>query len=305
MRLAVRSGARDFLAEPVNPEEFIAVLERLRQEPRRAPHQAAKAEVTVVLGAAGGVGTSFIACNLAHALATDAGASTLLIDLDINAAPLASFLDLKPERGVPQALAEVEFLDQHALQGYVTKHRSGLHLMGAPSKGPIFARDIDASRLAVLMGVVTEQYRYVVVDGSHTLDDLSVTTLGMAKTVVLVVQQSVTQLKQAARLIRVLHADFAIPDNRIVALLNRHLKRSTVTVEDLLRTLAREKVTVMPNQYQAVLSSIDGGVPMLEFDPASPVARTIVDLQREIRGAPPVEKSSLLRRALPIFTGAN
>jgi Flp pilus assembly CpaE family ATPase len=61
----------------------------------------------------------------------------------------------------------------------------------------------------------------------------------------------------------------------------------------------------MPNQYQAVLSSIDGGVPMLEFDPASPVARTIVDLQREIRGAPPVEKSSLLRRALPIFTGAN
>jgi len=305
MRLAVRSGARDFLAEPVNPEEFIAVLERLRQEPRRAPHQAAKAEVTVVLGAAGGVGTSFIACNLAHALATDAGAPTLLIDLDVNAAPLASFLDLKPERGLPQALAEVEFLDQHALQGYVTKHRSGLHLMGAPSKAPIFARDIDANRVAVLMGVVTEQYRYVVVDGSHALDDLSVTTLGMAKTVVLVAQQSVTQLKQAARMIRMLHADFAIPDNRIAVLLNRHLKRSTVTVDDFLRTLAREKVSVVPNQYQTVLSSIDGGVPILEFDAASPVARTIVDLQREIRGAPPVEKSSLLRRALPIFTGAN
>jgi pilus assembly protein CpaE len=305
MRLAVRSGARDFLAEPLNPEDLIAVLERLRNEPRRAIHPVAKAEITVVLGAAGGVGTSFVACNLAHALATEATAPTLLIDLDINAAPLASFLDLEPERGLPPALAEVEFLDQHALPGYVTKHRSGLHLMGAPSKTTVFTKDLDANRIATLMGVVSERYRYVVVDGSHVLDDLSVTTLGMAKTVVLVVQQSVVQLKQAVRLMRVLHADFGIPDNRMLVVVNRHLKRSTVALEDIRRALARERLVVVPNQYKTVLSSIDGGVPMLEFDPSSPVTKAIVDLQREVCGAPPIEKAGLLRRALPIFSGTN
>lgn len=305
MRLAVRSGARDFLAEPLNPEELIAVLERLRNEPRRTLHPAAKAEITVVLGAAGGVGTSFVACNLAHALATEATAPTLLIDLDINAAPLASFLDLEPERGLPPALAEVEFLDQHALPGYVTKHHSGLHLMGAPSKTTVFTKDLDANRIATLMGVVCERYRYVVVDGSHVLDDLSVTTLGMVSTVVLVVQQSVVQLKQAARLMRVLHADFGIPDNRMLVVVNRHLKRSTVALEDIRRTLARERLVVVPNQYKTVLSSIDGGVPMLEFDPSSPVTKAIVDLQREICGAPPIERAGLLRRTLPIFSGTN
>ena len=305
MRLAVRSGARDFLAEPLNPEDLIAVLERLRNEPRRAIHPVAKAEIIVVLGAAGGVGTSFVACNLAHALATEATAPTLLIDLDINAAPLASFLDLEPERGLPPALAEVEFLDQHALPGYVTKHRSGLHLMGAPSKTTVFTKDLDANRIATLMGVVSERYRYVVVDGSHVLDDLSVTTLGMAKTVVLVVQQSVVQLKQAARLMRVLHADFGIPDNRMLVVVNRHLKRSTVALEDIRRALARERLVVVPNQYKTVLSSIDGGVPMLEFDPSSPVTKAIVDLQREICGAPSIERAGLLRRALPIFSGTN
>jgi pilus assembly protein CpaE len=303
MRLAVRSGARDFLAEPLSPEEFVAALERLRHEPRRAPHQAPQAELTVVLGAAGGVGTSFIACNLAHALAKETTAPTLLMDLDVNAAPLASFLDLVPERGLPTALAEVEFLDQHALAGYVTRHRSGLHLLGAPSKSTVFTKDLDANRVATLMGVISGRYRYVVVDGSHVLDDLSVTTLGMTKTVVVVIQQSVVQLKQAARLIRILFAEYGIPDDRIVVVVNRHLKRSTVALTDIQRTLARERLVVVPNHYKSVLSSIDGGVPMIEFEPSSPVSTAIVDLQRELCGAPPVERMGLLRRALPLFSG--
>lgn len=303
MRLAVRSGARDFLAEPLHAEEFVAALERLRHEPRRTPHAAPQAEITLVLGAAGGVGSSFVACNLAHAMATETRAPSLLIDLDINAAPLTSFLDLIPERGLPAALAEVEFLDQHALSGYVTKHRSGLHLMGAPSKSAVFSKDLDTSRVAALMGMLAERYRYVVVDGSHVLEDLNITTLGMAKNVVVVVQQSVMQLKQAARLLRILFAEFGIPDDRIVVVVNRFLKRSTVALADIQRTLARERLVVVPNQYKTVLSSIDGGLPILEFEPSSPVAKAIVDLQRELCGAPRAERVGLFRRALPIFSG--
>ena len=305
MRLAVRSGARDFLAEPLNAEEFVTSVERLRHEPKRAPRQAPQAEVTLVLGAAGGVGSSFVACNLAHAIATDTRETTLLMDLDVNAAPLTSFLDLTPERGIPAALGEVEFLDHHALTGYVTKHRSGLHLLGAPSKLPILPKDLDANRFAALMGVISERYRFVVADGSCGLDDLSITTLGMTKTVVVCVQQSVVQLKQAARLMRILFADFGVPDDRIVVVVNRHLKRSTVTLEDVQRTLAREKLVIVPNNYKGVASSIDGGLPMLEFDPSSAVARAIVDLQRELCGARPVERPGFLRRALPIFSGSD
>lgn len=303
VRLAVRSGARDFLPEPLNPAELVAAVERLVSEPRRAGPRPDRAEVTVVLGAAGGVGTSFVACNLAHALASSAPGATLLMDLDVNDAPLASFLDLAPERGIPPAIAEAEFLDEHALQGYVTRHKSGLHLMGAPSKKVIFGKDLDASRFATLLGVVTAHYRHVVVDGSHHLDDLNLTTLGMAKTVVLVVQQSVAQIKQAARLLRVLYAEVGIPDERILVVVNRLLKRSTVEVEDIRRTLARSKLLAIPNQYQAVLSSVDGGIPMLDYDRSSPVTKAIGDLQSEILGTSRVERTSLLRRALPMFAG--
>jgi pilus assembly protein CpaE len=304
MRLAVRSGARDFLAEPLNTAEFLGAIERLRHEPKREQPPAQSADVTLILGAAGGVGTSFVACNLAHAIQSEASAATLLVDLDANSAPLASFLDLSPERGLPAALAEVEYLDQHALAGYVTRHHSGLHVMGAPSKSAVSPRELDAARFATLMGVVKEQYRHVVVDGSHVLDDLNGTVLGMTKTVLIVVQQSVVQLRQAARLMRVLFSNYGIPDDRILVVVNRYGKRSTVTLDDIQRTLARHSVAIVPNQYKSVLSSIDGGVPMLEFEPSSPVARAIVDLQRTICGAPPVERAGLLRRALPIFSGS-
>ena len=303
MRLAVRSGARDFLAEPLDPEEFVAAIDRLRNEPRR-PHQSAPpADVTLVLGAAGGVGTSFVACNLAHAIQKETGAQTLLIDLDINSAPLTSFLDLSPERGLPTALSEVEFLDQHSLAGYVTRHRGGLHLMGAPSKSALAAKDLDAGHFATLLGFVRGRYRHVVVDGSHVLDDLSGTALGMARTVLIVVQQSVVQLRQAARLMRVLFGDYRIPDDRIVVVVNRNSKRSTVTLDDIQRTLARGRLAVVPNNFKSVLSSIDGGVPMLESEPSSAVAKAVIDLQRTICGVAPVERTGLLRRALPMFSG--
>lgn len=303
MRLAIRSGARDFLAEPLDAEEFVAAVERLRHEPRRAPAANLPAELTLVLGAAGGVGTSFLACNLAHAFATDSTAPALLMDLDTNAAPLASFLDLNPQRGLPAALAEVEHLDQHALAGYVTKHRSGLYLLGAPSKTARLSQELDANRYAALMAMVMERYRWVVVDGSHVLDQISLTTLGMARNVLVVVQQSVVQLRQAARLMRILFAEYGIPDDRISVVVNRYLKRATVSLEDIQRTLARDKVVVVPNHYRSVQSSVDGGVPMRDFEPASPVTRAIGELHRELSGTPRAEKSSLLRRALPLFSG--
>lgn len=302
MRQAIRAGARDFLVEPLNAEEFVAAVERLRHEPRRAATKQ-PADMTVVLGAAGGVGTSVIACNLARVFAKEPAAQTLLMDLDVNNAPLTSFLDLNPERGLPAALGEVEFLDQHALTGYVTKHRSGLHLLGAPSKVTVFPRDLDANRFATLMGMISERYRWVVVDAQHGLSEISATTLGMCRNVVVVVQQSVAQLRQAARLMRILFSEFGIPDDRVTVVVNRFMKRSTVTLEDIQRTLAREKLVVLPNAYKTVVSSIDGGLPLMDFEPSSAIARAIVDLQGDLRGTPRAEKTGLLRRALPIFSG--
>jgi pilus assembly protein CpaE len=303
LRLAVRSGARDFLVEPVDPSEFVAAVERLLNEPvpGHAPHE--EAHVTVVLGAAGGVGASFVACNLAHALATEGRQPTLLMDLDLNDAPLASFLDLSPERGLLEALAEVKSLDEHAIYGYVTKHRSGLHLMGAPSKVLVSDKDLDTRRFSALMNLIAKRYDHIVVDASHGAGALALTALTMARSVVVVVQQSVVQLRQAARLIRLMTGEIGIPESHLLVVVNRYTKRSTVALDDIRRTLARERLMTLPNKYETALSSIDGGIPVLEMDRSSAVAQAIIELQMDISGRPHPEHKSFLRRALPMLSG--
>jgi pilus assembly protein CpaE len=303
VRLAVRSGARDFLAEPVDPQELVAAVEALRSDLAQRPAAPHRADVVVVVGAAGGVGTSMIACNLALALATETRVPTLLMDLDVNAAPLTSFLDLSPERGLPTALEEVESLDDDALQGYLAKHRSGLRLLGAPSPLLLPARALDANRFAALMGMLSANFRYIVVDASHSLDELAATAVGMARTVLLVVQQSVVQLKQAARVVNVLCNDVGIPSSRLQVIVNRYQKHSTVGLDDIRRTLGRQELTVLPSLYKSVLASIDSGMPLLEHDRTSALAKAIIELQDEVVSGHHTERRGLLRRALPMFSG--
>lgn len=303
MRLAVRSGARDFLPEPVQADDLVAAVERLRNEPARGTPGPRRADVIVVNGAAGGVGTSLVACNLALAFATESRAPTLLLDLDVAGAPLTGFLDVSAGLGLPAALAEVEYLDEQALPGYVAKHHSGLRVMGTPAKSLLSPGDVDPDRFAKLMAILSSNFRYIVVDASHSLDPVAVVALGMARRVVLVVQQSVLQLKQAARMMNALCNEIGVPSDRILVVVNRYQKRSTVALDDIRRALGHEQLTALPSHYKSVVASVDSGIPLLEYDHTSPVARGIIELQHEIVGGAHVEHRGLLRRALPIFSG--
>lgn len=303
VRLAVQSGARDFLPEPLKAEDLVAAINRLRDVAGNGGAGGRRADVITVIGAAGGVGTSLVACNLALALANGSQAPTLLVDLDLRAAPLASFLDLSPERGIPAALAEIEFLDDHALPGYLIRHKSGLKLLGAPDPSLASSRDVNVDRFAALMGVLTAHHRYVVVDAARGLDELAVTAIGMSKRVVLVVQQSVVQVRQAARALAAICNQVGLQSDRVAVVVNRFSKRSTVSPEDIRHALGNAQLTLLPSEYKTVLASIDSGIPLLEYDPHSDVARSIVELGREIASGTHVERRGLLRRALPLFSG--
>ena len=303
VRLAVRSGARDFLAEPVAPGDLVAAVRAQRGQANHGGKGTQRADIIVVLGAAGGVGASLVASNLALAFATGAGAPTLLLDLDVKFAPLASYFDLAPERGLLAALEEVDSLDEEALAGYVARHSSGLRLMSTPAASPASIRDVDVERLARLLGFLAANFRYIVIDGSHALDDLTVTALGMARTVVLVVQQSVVQLRKAARTLGTLCNEIGVPGERILVVVNRYVKHATVGLEDIRRTLGHPHVTILPSHYKSVLASIDSGMPLLEYDSSSPVSKAILELEQEIVSGRHVEHHGLLRRTLPIFSG--
>ncbi|MEO6186897.1 MAG: hypothetical protein ABIP38_15225, partial [Steroidobacteraceae bacterium] len=137
LRLALRCGVQEMLSAQPESAELQAALRRVTRmaEAQRLPAgNSAPGQIITPLGVAGGVGASFLATNLAYLASQTEGQSALLVDLDLQFAPLTAYLGIKPELGLTEAVNRVEALDALALTGYVALHRNGLGLMASSSR---------------------------------------------------------------------------------------------------------------------------------------------------------------------------
>jgi pilus assembly protein CpaE len=298
MRLAVRTGARDFLAEPVDPAELVAALGRIRDEGRAAA-PAGTGTVSAFVGVAGGVGTSLIACNVADLLVRD-GHSTCLVDLDRRYGALGQLLDLSPKLGLTRALQSAEALDGHAIGGFVATHGSGLRLLSTASD-EAFDDGARPEQLPTLLAALASLHEHVIVDVPQALDPFGATACALAQNVVVVLQQSVIHVRNAVRLRGLLTRDLGVPESRLTFVLNRAARNAPVTIEDVAEALGTEPLQV-PNHYRSARESVDTGVLLYDVDRDGPVVRALGGIRSRIAGDAPVAKpAGLLRRALPSF----
>src|SRR5262249_22611352 len=92
--------------------------------------------------------------------------------------------------------------------------------------------------------------------------------------------------------------------DRIKILVNRFDKRQDITLKDMENALGYPVFWTFPNDYQAVITSINTGTPLFDSD-SSVVARSIADFTRKVSNVQPDVKNghrekswlaSLLRR---------
>jgi len=306
MRLAIRAGAKDFLTEPVAASDFITVLERVHAEFTATSRRSSgpTGSLHAFVGAAGGAGTSFLATNVARMLALKAGQpadSPVLIDMDLNFSPLLHYLDLHPERGLLQALDALTGLDEHALSGFLASHRSGLRLLSNIPGPAVLTKDVSAEKLARLLELLIGHHSHVLVDAPHALDTLTATVFGIATHVVLVLQQSVLQVRNAVRLQQILRDELGVPTDRMRVVVNRYTKDALVQLGDVQRSLGDVEILTVPSHYRSALESTDTGVPLYDVDRDSTVVRALQKVAHTLAGTDDKPRSGLLSRVLPGF----
>jgi pilus assembly protein CpaE len=304
MRLAIRAGAKDFLPEPVAAADLIAVLERVRAESAEISRRSSgpTGSLHAFVGAAGGAGTSFIATNVARMLSLKSerpGDSPVLLDMDLNFSPLLHYLDLHPERGLLQALEVLSGLDEHALNGFLTSHRSGLRVLSNIPGPAVLSKDVSSEKLARLLELLVSHHRNVLVDAPHALDTLTATVFGIATHVVLVLQQSVLQVRNAMRLQQILREELGVPTDRMRVVINRYHKDAMVQLDDVQRSLGEVEILTVPGHYRSALESTDTGVPLYDVDKDSTVVRALQKVAHTIAGTDDAPRSGLLSRVLP------
>src|SRR5438874_26491 len=129
---ALRSGAKEFLTQPVVLEDMLKVLQRLGGETAGGGGGGVQGQVIAVLGTRGGVGCTSLAVNLGCTLAEDKQNSVALLDLDLALGDADVALDLIPTHTLADVAQNVARIDLQFLKRSLRQHATGLALLPHP-----------------------------------------------------------------------------------------------------------------------------------------------------------------------------
>ena len=298
MRLAMQAGARDYLPETAPKSDLVTSLMRIREEYSRTGTLAV-GKLIVVINGKGGSGSSFLATNLAHGFVVDDGKQVTLFDLDIQFGGLCRYLDITPKIGILEALEVAKQMDDVSAEAYTCAHSSGLRLLAAPAKRLVLPNEIPIEDLDALLKVFLSDNDYVVADSPNRLDAVTEFFLERADKIVLVVQQSLPNIQDAARMLQLLTSEIAIPESRIGVVVNRFSKNALIELSDIRKALRQDTLITIPNQYKIVAESINSGIPVADISKNAPVTRGIRKLQAAFHNQENKPADNFLARALP------
>jgi pilus assembly protein CpaE len=299
-RLLVRIGVVDLLpSTPTTPELQSAVRRALR-EVRTTDRSEREACVVSVFDASGGTSAPLIAGSLAH-LVAEASRKTLLIDLDLIYAPLAAMFGLNSTRGIVEAIRNVDSLDMTALEGYVVRHSSGLDLLTSVATGAI-PPSLNANEFSRVLALCQKRYEFIFIAANRWLDPLSIEAASASHHVLVVVSQSLTDVRLATRLRQLLTQSVGVPESVVRIILNRYSTRSPVKDAMISKVIGATPFAKIPEDGPLVRRSLDSGVPLAELDRHSPLTEALIALETQLTGAMPVAPVSAVRRVFATFS---
>jgi len=275
MRLAMQAGARDFLPGPLGTEDLVASIERAAAQKIKA--QAPSGSVIAVVNAKGGSGATFVASNLAHVLHSVSKHPTALVSLDMQFDSLTQYFDMALKHGLTEVLESAADLDTVALDAYLTHHESGLRLLAAKGENSFDNRIDQSAELGILLDKMTRQYERVVVDMPRRVDSFTRPVLDRATRVVLVVQQTLSHLRDATRMLQMFN-HHGLRNEQILVVINRFEKDAPLSLEDVQGALQGIQIATIPSDFRTVAESINVGVPMYEHARGSSVTKSLVNL---------------------------
>jgi pilus assembly protein CpaE len=287
---AMKAGVEVVLPVEAGPdemrEEFERALEasdRRRQilttdgEPSERAHR-----VIVVTAPKGGAGKSVIASNLAVGLAASAPGKVAVVDLDLQFGDVAGALQLVPEHTLTH-VARTPGFDLTSLKVFLTSHPAELYALCAPEI-PAEADELSPDVTARAIELLSQEFRYVVVDTAGGLDEHCLAALEVATDFVFVGNMDVPTVRALRKEIEALdHLGMTKQHRHFV--LNRSDSRVGLDPSDVEATVGLRIDVAVPSS-RTVPMSLNQGVPIIQSDPRSPVTRELLKLVGQFAEVP-------------------
>ena len=265
---AMRAGVHEFLTAPLQAPELAGAVDRLL---RRRQAEGQHGKVIPVYSAKGGVGTTTVAVNLAHALARRFGErKVVLADLVADGGDVRLMLNLEPVYDILDAVQKLDRMDAQLIASLVTPGPDGLLVLPGTDN---FEHNVhlDGGATELLLSHLRATYPVVILDCEHHLSERTLAAFDAADQVVLVTQLSVAALRSARRSLSLLHR-LGYPDEKFCVVVNRHQTDDVLALRDAAEALGRPVYWSIPNDYRTSQLALNKGMPVATVAAESKVA---------------------------------
>jgi len=281
---AMRSGAKEFLTQPLKTEDLAAALQRIaRQRTGSSGAVNQGCSIIAITGATGGVGSTSVAVNLGCALAANPTNSVVLLDLDLCLGDADVFLDTIPEYTLSDVAQNINRLDLTLLKRSLTKHDTGLYLLPRPVQLED-ARHITADELARVLGLLKASFTHVIIDTSKSFNELDMHALMEADKILLVTQLDLPCLRNVVRLMMSFKETNQF-DEKVKIVVNRvGYETGQISLRKAQETIGREIFWQVPNDYRVMVEVRNNGVPLVQQAPKAAITQSMNQLAASLSG---------------------
>ena len=274
---AMRAGAHDFLCKPVKEIDLRAAAERVyKLKAARMEKRPDGGRIVSVFSNKGGNGTTTIAVNLADALVRYHGKKVAVVDLVLSHGDVTMFFNVNPSYSIIDLARNAQKADYDFLHTLLVKHSSGVYILADP---PMIedAELISPTQVREVLSTLRSMFDYIVVDTPHQFDERTLTALEMSDSILLVSLLNLPSLRNTQKCLE-LFGRIGLRDERVRLVISRFLPNDEIPRDSIEGILNCPVFFSVPNDYPAVIASVNRGKLLYETFPNKEVTKSFRDL---------------------------
>ena len=276
----MRAGAKEFVPIPIIKSEFFESVNKLLSEFNETK-KTNNCKIISVFSNKGGIGKTSLATNLALELSKITKENIALIDLNFQMGDITTFLDLKPSFNISYMLENLDKINETFLLSTLERYKkTSLYVLADP---PYFkqADNIQPRQITKWFNTLKETFSYIIVDAEASFEGKNIAALDNSDLVLLVSVANLPALRNTQRCLE-LFEKLGYDKEKVKIIINRYMENDEIKEADIEKVLSKKIYWKIPNNYFAIMTAINKGIPVSEINDSTNIARSYKDLAQYI-----------------------
>ncbi|MBK8191232.1 MAG: response regulator [Vampirovibrionales bacterium] len=281
----MQAGAREFIRRPIQREELLGLLHKHQSHLGAESQGDDSGRIITIFSNKGGLGKTTLAVNLAQALSEVTQQPVALVDLNLQLGDIVTFLDVTPKQTIVDIARNIGRVDAAYLETSLAKFEYGasrVYVLADPLHVEE-AEEVTADQINTVLTVLKATFPYVIIDTTTSFDSKTLTALDLADNIMLVSMVNLPCIRSNQRVLS-LFERLGYDKQKVKLVMNRYVPDDEISVEDVEETLDHGVYWKIPNNYFAVMTAINRGIPISSLENGQAIYQNFLGLARQVSG---------------------